>query len=297
MIQKAEQNELDILIVCHTDPVYHLPNRYFVEKAFKKIALVVEINAYENSQTSKFAHIQLPAVPFGQKEGTQTNMDRTITRVESFEPKNGILQDWEVFAKLGQYLGYEKEFGFENTQSVFEEYQQMCKLSYLQHLNIFEADYKKMETEPFVWGIDLYKENKFLTPNQKANLFFVTNLNKSEQPTRKHQFILLTGRTRDQWHTGSKTANIAMLLKYKTLDFVEINQIDADKLNIKDEDKVIISSIRGNIKAIAKISKINPKTIFIPISHLDINYLTDDKLDPISKEPDYNHSAVSIKKY
>ena len=102
MIQSADAGELDVLIICHTDPVYHLPNRHYVEEAFKKIKLVIEINAYEGSQSSKFAHIRLPSVPFGEKEGTQTNMDRTLTRVVPFKSKNNLLQDWEIFAKLGQ---------------------------------------------------------------------------------------------------------------------------------------------------------------------------------------------------
>ncbi len=296
MIEKANINELDILIVCHTDPVYHLPNRNFVETAFSKIGLVVEINAYKNSETSKFTHIQIPAVPFGQKEGTQTNLDRTLTRVEQLESKNGILQDWEIFAILGQYLGFQKEFNFKNTQEVFEEYQRMTKLSYKKHLNIFDANYKELETKPFVWGENLYQKNKFLTPNQKANLFFVTNLNKSEQPTNDYPFILLTGRTRDQWHTGSKTVQVQSLLKFKDLEFVEINKNDAKELNINDGDMIEICSIRGKLKAPVVISQINKKTIFIPISHKGINYLTDDKLDPFSKEPDYNHSAVTIYK-
>ncbi len=294
MIEKAYNNELDVLIVCHTDPIYHLPNRHFVEDAFKNIKLVVEINAYSNSETSSFAHIQLPAVPFGQKEGTQTNLDRTLTRVEQLEAKNNILQDWEIFAKLGQYLGYEKEFGFKNTQEVFEEYKQMTMLSYKQHLNIFEADYKKLEDEPFIWGENLYKYNKFLTPNSKANLFCVENLNKSEQVNHEYPFILLTGRTRDQWHTGSKTAQVQSLLKYKPLEFVEINYEDAKKLNLCEDELVEISSKRGKLKAKVKISDINKNTIFIPISHKEINYLTPALLDPMSKEPDYNHSAVKI---
>jgi len=296
MIEKADKGDLDILIVCHTDPVYHLPNRHFIEDAFKNIELVVEINAYRDSQTSKFSHIQIPAVPFGQKSGTQVNLDRTLTRVEQLEPKNGILQDWEVFAKLGQYLGYKKEFSYKNTQEVFEEYQNMTRLSFGQHLNIFDANYKELENEPFVWGEDIYKDNKFLTPNQKANLFFVQNLNKSEQTTKEYPFMLITGRTRDQWHTGSKTAQISSLLKYKSLEFVEINQTDAKELNLVDDDIVEVSSLRGKLKARVVISDINSKTIFIPITHKEINYLTPSKLDPISKEPDYNHSAVQIKK-
>lgn len=296
MIEKASQGELDILIICHTDPIYHLPNRHFVENSLKKIGLVVEINAYKDSETSKFSHIQIPAVPFGQKEGTQTNMDRTLTRVEQFEAKNGILQDWEIFAKLGQCLGYEKEFNYKNTQDVFKEYQNMTRLSYLQHLNIFEADYKTLETQPFEWGKNLYKNNQFLTINKKANLFFIQNHNLSEQSTKEFPFILLTGRTRDQWHTGSKTTQIQSLLKYKELNFVEINGEDAKELNLTDDDIVEVSSSRGRLQATIVISKINKKTIFIPISHKSINYLTDDRVDPLSKEPDYNHSAVKIEK-
>jgi ferredoxin-nitrate reductase len=296
MIQKADQNELDILIICHTDPVYHLPHRTFVEEAFKKIPLVIEINAYQKSETSKFAHILIPAVPFGQKEGTQTNLDRTLTRVVAFEAKHGLLQDWEVFAQIGKYLGHTKAFDFTSSKEVFEEYQEMTKLSYKGHLDIYKAKYDALAHTPFIWGESLYDENYFLTADKKANLFFIENQNLSEQPSEAYPFILLTGRTRDQWHTGSKTVYSENLLKYKALEFVEINQKDAANLQLNEGEIVKIVSIRGDLKAKVVFADINDKTIFIPISHRDINYLTDDKLDPLSKEPDYNHSAVRIEK-
>ncbi len=296
MIQKADQNELDILIICHTDPVYHLPHRTFVEEAFKKIPLVIEINAYEESETSKFAHILIPAVPFGQKEGTQTNLDRTLTRVIAFETKHGLLQDWEVFAQIGKYLGHEKAFDFKSSKEVFEEYQEMTKLSYKRNLDIYKTNYDALEHTPFIWGEALYDENYFLTADKKANLFFIENQNLSEQPSEAYPFILLTGRTRDQWHTGSKTVYAENLLKYKELEFVEINQEDAVALQLNEGEIVKVVSIRGELKAKVVFADINAKTIFIPISHRNINYLTDDKLDPHSKEPDYNHSAVRIEK-
>jgi ferredoxin-nitrate reductase len=296
MIQKADQNALDVLIICHTDPVYHLPHRRFVEEAFKKIPLVIEINAYQGSETSKFAHILIPAVPFGQKEGTQTNLDRTVTRVVAFEARNGLLQDWEVFAQIGKYLGHEEAFDFNSSKEVFEEYQEMTKLSYKGHLDIYKAKYDDLEHTPFIWGEVLYDRNHFLTPDKKANLFFIENQNLSEQPSEAYPFILLTGRTRDQWHTGSKTVYAENLLKYKSLEFVEINPKDAVDLQLDEGEIVKITSIRGELKAKVVFAEINAKTIFIPISHRDINYLTDDALDPLSKEPDYNHSAVRIEK-
>lgn len=296
MIEKADKNELDILIICHTDPVYHLPHRTFVEEAFRKIPLVIEINAYQGSETSKFAHILIPAVPFGQKEGTQTNLDRTLTRVVAFEDKHGLLQDWEVFAQIGKHLGHEKAFDFQSSKEVFEEYQEMTRLSYKGHLDIYKANYDALEHTPFIWGESLYDKNEFLTPDNKANLLFVENQNLSEQPSPAYPFILLTGRTRDQWHTGSKTLYADKLLKYKALAFVEIHPKDAAALGINEDETVKIVSVRGALKAKVVFADINPKTIFIPISHRDINYLTDNRLDPHSKEPDYNHSAVRIEK-
>jgi len=296
MIEKADQNELDILIICHTDPIYHLPNRHFVEKAFSKIGLVVEINAYKKTHTAKFSHIRIPAVPFGQKEGTQTNLDRTLTRVEAAYDKAGILQDWEIFAKIGQYLGYHDAFNFQNTKEVFCEYQEMTKLSKEQHLDIFHADYEKLKEEPFVWGKSLFKDNRFFTPNHKANLFFVQNLYKSEEPTQEYPFILLTGRIRDQWNSGSKTTQLNILLKHKPLEFLEINQDDAKELQIEDGDMVEIKSSHGAIEAKAILSSINRHTLFIPTSHKEINYLTPSLVDPFSKEPDYNHTAVCLRK-
>jgi len=65
--QMLEAN-LDVLVVCHTDPIYHLPNRNKNEELIKKIPLVIEINAYENSETAQYSHIRLPAAPWGRKK-------------------------------------------------------------------------------------------------------------------------------------------------------------------------------------------------------------------------------------
>jgi len=294
MIEAGARGEIDVLIVCHVDPVYHLPNRNLVERAFANIPLVVEITAYQDSETSHFSHVQIPALPFGQKEGTQTNMDRTLTRIEPIEPKNGLLQDWEIFAKLGEKLGFDYPFSFGSTQSVFEEYQAMCRLSEKGHLDIYRADYKKLMHEPFVWGEGLYEGNHFFTPNGRANLFFVQNQNLSEQTDEQYPFTLITGRIRDQWHSGSKTALVKSLLKHKKLEFVEINAEDAKALRLKSGKKVRIISRRGEITAEVVIAEVPKGVVFVPISHRKLNYLTDDRLDPLSKEPDYNHGAVRI---
>jgi len=285
--------DLDVLIICHTDPVYHLPNRNKVERLIKKIPLVVEINAYRDSETSKFAHIQLPAAPWGEKEGTQTNLDRTITKQEKLTRTSiDCKPDWEIFQLIAQALGHQKAFDFKSPKEIFQEYQEMTKLN--GYMDMSEAKYDTLGSKPFIWG---EKIKHFLTPDKKGNLFFVENKLLSERTSLAYPFILLTGRTRDQWHSGTKTNLPKTLLKYKALDFCEIHPNDAKEMGIKDGEHIKIISKRGELVSTAYVTeRIKEKTIFIPISNRKINYLTNDLLDKESLQPDYNHSAVRIEK-
>ena len=285
--------DLDVLIICHTDPVYHLPNRHKTEELIKKIPLVVEINAYDSSETSKFAHIKLPAAPWGEKEGTQTNLDRTITKQEKLTRTSiDCKSDWEIFQLLAFGLGFEKEFNYKNPKEIFQEYQEMTKLN--DYMDICDAKYDELSEAPFIWGENI---KEFLTPDKRANLHFVENKLLSEKTNLEYPYVLLTGRTRDQWHSGTKTNLPKTLLKYKELEFVEINIDDADEMEVSTDDIVKIISRRGELTTKAIVTKnINRKNIFIPISNRNVNYLTNDLLDKESLEPDYNHSAVKITK-
>jgi anaerobic selenocysteine-containing dehydrogenase len=293
IVDEALKGNIDVLIICHTDPIYHLPNRNKVEEAFKKIPFIVEINAYENSETAPFAHLRLPAAPWGEKEGTQTNMDRSITQQKKLTRTSiDCKYDWEIFKLLAHELGFQKEFAYETVHEIFDEYKEMTKLSQNGHLDI----YTMKEDENFIWGKELFKNNEFLTPNKKANIHFVKNEILSEKTSKAYPFILLTGRTRDQWHTGTKTALVEKLKKHEDLEYVQINPMDAKALDIKEGDMVDIKSLRGEITLEAKISdEVKEKTIFIPVSARKMNYLTSDLIDKESFQPDYNHSAVRIK--
>lgn len=284
---------LEVLIICHTDPIYHLPNRSRTEELMKKIPFVVEINAYEDAESAEFAHIRLPAAPWGEKEGAQTNLDRTITKQEKLTRTSiDCKPDWEIFQLIAQKMGFKEAFNFQNPKEIFEEFAAMTRLNPC--MDIHKADYKTLSEKPFIWGEEI---KDFLTPDKKGNLFFVENKLLSEKSSLEYPFVLLTGRTRDQWHSGTKTKVASTLLKYKTLNFCEIHENDAKDLGISDGDVVRITSKRGSIESYAKVSSdIREKTLFVPITNREINYLTNDLLDRESLEPDYNHSAVKITK-
>ena len=219
-------------------------------------------------------------------------MDRTITKQKKVTRTSiDCKPDWEIFKLLAWELGFKESFNYTNVEEIFEEFKEMTKISKNRHLDIHN-----MKEDTFVWGENLFKDNKFFTSNEKANIHFVKNENLSEKTSKQFPFILLTGRTRDQWHSGTKTALMENLKKYKSLEYIEIHPNDAKTLEIEDGDMVDVKSARGEITLEAKItSDVKEKTVFIPVSVRKINYLTLDLVDKESFEPDYNHCAVSIK--
>ncbi len=174
----------------------------------------------------------------------------------------------------------------------------MTKLSCESHLNIFECDYDELSKKPFRWGEDIIKEKKFFTKDNRANIHFVENKLLSEKRSLEYPFLLITGRTRDQWHSGTKTNLLSKLKKYKPNSYIEINELDAQKLEIKNDDKVKVSTKRGVLVLTALVTKnINKGVVFVPISERKINYLTNDLVDSLSEQPDYNHNATKLEKH
>jgi len=269
--EMVENGNLDFLLVSHTDPIYHLPNRNLVEREFKKIGFVVDINAYNNSETSKFANMILPASPFGEKFGTQTNLDRVVNLQKPTQEKSGeSLQDWEIFAEIGKQLGFKDQFSYSNSESVFEEYKNMTKLS--PDIDIWKTSYTDLEIEPFRWG-DRFKF-------EKANLIFPTFEKDNDEVSKEFPFLLLTGRVANSWHSGTRISSDTA--------FCNISKNDSKKLKVCNGDQIFVISRYGKIKIYVKISdSVKDGTIFIPMHFRDINYLTNSNLDKFSKEPEY----------
>jgi len=283
--EMIKKGNLDFLLIAHTDPVYHLPNRNETENKIKAIDFVVEFNAFMGSESSKFANLVIPVAPWGEKEGTQTNLDRLITLLQPFKEKKAK-QDFEVFCDIAKNMNF-NGFDFESAKEVFNEYKEMTKLS--PDMNIYECKYDELKTKPFRWGENL---DEALTPNKKANLLWVKPQNRSYKTNEKYPFILVTTRLANHWHSMSKTKQVIK----DEVEFVEMNEEDMLSLGIKENEIVKVKSEYGKVKLKVKIANIKKGVVNIPMHFLGVNYLTNGILDPISKEPDYNMTRVRIEK-
>ena len=124
----------------------------------------------------------------------------------------------------------------------------------------------------------------------------------AESPDNNYPFWLNTGRVLEHWHTGSMTRRIPVLHKAVPHSYVELHPEDALTLNIRNGEKVKISSRRGEIVMTASIDERGQPSrgqVFVPFfdESLLINELTLDAFCPISKEPDYKKCAVKVERY
>ncbi|MCL4456523.1 MAG: molybdopterin oxidoreductase family protein [Nitrospirae bacterium] len=123
--------------------------------------------------------------------------------------------------------------------------------------------------------------------------------------TTQYKYGACTGRVVEHWHTGSMTTRVAELNRAVPGAYVELNEILAKKLGIKNGDSVIVESPRGKIELPAKVLDVAKATggprhdyVFVPWfdEYKLINMIMRDAFDPFSFQPDYKMFAVKIYK-
>jgi ferredoxin-nitrate reductase len=314
MFEALESGKMKAIWIICTNPLVSLPDSRRVEKALTKAKFVVVQDISHNADTAKFADLLLPAAGWLEKEGTMTNSERRISYLpKGINAPGEALSDVEILTRFAQKMSF-SGFNFNTTEDVYKEY---CLLTKGTNIDISFLNYNRLKNEgTFQWPVPdyghpgtprLFTDKKFYTPSQKAIFNLPTVIeNTSEQPNDYFPLILTTGRIRDQWHTMTKTGKVSRLMTHTPSPMLEINPIDAFKIGIDNGDIVVVSSKNGEVRVKAKISDaIKVGVVFLPMhwgKQLEndlnrTNNLTNTLVDPISKEPDFKFTIVSVAKY
>jgi ferredoxin-nitrate reductase len=96
----------------------------------------------------------LPAAQWGEKTGTMTNSERTVTLCPQFRHRPGEAKpDWEIFAEIGRRLGYVEQFNFEDSAAVHREFVQLTSNRPCEMTGI---DYTRLQQDgPMQWPCPL----------------------------------------------------------------------------------------------------------------------------------------------
>lgn len=314
MFDALDSGKLKAIWIICTNPVVSLPNSKKVERALEKAKFVVVQEISHNSETTKYADLLLPAAGWAEKDGTMTNSERRISYLPKIIDAPGeALPDAEILWKFAQKMNFQG-FDYENSSEVYDEH---CALTKGTNIDISGLSHKRLiEEGSFQWPVPhdthpgtprLFENREFENADKKAHFNVPQNiLNQSEKITEELPLILTTGRIRDQWHTRTKTGKVNRLTTHIPSPYLEMNKIDAIERDINDGDIVDIYNKRGVVKVKAKLNfNIKKGVVFLPMHWGKVkgndfgraNNLTNNLIDPVSKEPDFKFAAVQVLKH
>lgn len=316
LFEALDIGKVKALWIACTNPMVSIPDTTFAEKALRKAELVMVSEVVEQTDTTNFAHIILPASGWSEKEGTVTNSERSITHLnQALASPGDTLPDWEIVKRfaieLGKSLGtdWRKYFNYEKAEDIFNEHIETTRG---RDMDITGLSYGLLDTKgpqrwPYPEGATndsarLYTDFKFETPDGRANFIDIEYKEVFEPVDTNYPFSLTTGRVRDQWHTMTKTGRVPSLMQHVPMPRLSMNPKDAKTLNLNEGDLVEVTSRYGNIIAPLRLTEdIGEGVLFMPMHWGDmtgkgsrVNNLIASAVDPISKEPEFKHSAVSI---
>ncbi|UCE91151.1 MAG: formate dehydrogenase subunit alpha [Methanobacteriota archaeon] len=292
---KALTGEVKAMIVFGENPMLSDPDIGHVEAAIQKLDFLAVVDIFP-TETAKLADVVLPAACYAEKDGTFTATDRAIRVVRrAVDPPGEARADWQIACELARRLGCQG-FDFKSPAEVLAEIGAVAPL-------YGGIDRDRVDSEVVRWpcpsknhaGTRVLHEGSFKMG--RGAFAVVDHTPPAEEPSDDFPFVLTTGRNLFHFHTGTMTRRSAKLQRESPEPYVEINAEDAERLGIADGASVRVTSRRGAITVVARVTRwIDKGTIFIPFHYAEgaANRLTNNALDPIAQIPEFKVCAASL---
>jgi assimilatory nitrate reductase catalytic subunit len=320
MFDRIHEGKIKAVWIMATNPVVSLPDADKVKEALRNCEFVAVSDVMGNTDTAALAHVLLPALAWGEKDGTVTNSDRTISRQRAFLPPPGEARaDWRVICDVARAMGFEG-FDFISPHEIFREHAQLTAhandgrraLNLGAWTNITAAEYKNWQ--PAAWPMaesrasaqgPMFADGKFLYPDGKARFLALTPRLPEHPTTQDFPLVLNTGRVRDHWHTMTRTGKSARLSAHVAEPYAEVNTVDALRFKVRAGELATLRSRWGSMVVRVRTgSDMPPGMVFAPIhwnrafaSDARVGALTNPVVDPISGEPELKHTPVSMEPF
>lgn len=321
LFEAIERGEIKAIWIMATNPVVSLPNADLVVRALQKCPLVVVSDCASDTDTLQYAHIQLPALGWSEKDGTVTNSERRISRQRALLPAAGEAKpDWWIIKEVAHRMGFGAAFNYDNPADIFREHVALSAFENNSAGKIRDFDLSALSDlsdqqydalQPKQWPLNeqyptgcqrLFSDGQFFTPSQKAQFIKVNYQPAHNQPSMDYPLILNTGRLRDQWHTMTRTALAPRLNQHKPEPFVTINPHDAEQYQLEHGEIALITSQYGDMLARVDINaEQRLGQLFVPMHWTNVfahkgrmGAVVNPVLDPVSKQPESKFTPVKI---
>jgi assimilatory nitrate reductase catalytic subunit len=310
LFRAVGEGRIKALWVMATNPAVSLPDASRVREALATCPFVVVSDCIADTDTSRHAHVKLPALGWGEKDGTVTNSERTISRQRALLPAPGEARpDWWIVTQVARAMGWRDAFAYDRVADVYREHARLSAhrnngkrvFDIGGHAAMTDAQYEAME--PFRWGGVPFADGRFPTPDGKARLVAVEQ-RPLDAALPKWPLTLNTGRYRDHWHTMTRTGLSPRLSQHRREPMAEIHPLDAEEQGIDEGDLVRVITPQGESVFRAAIGESQRRgEIFVPIHWTDrqsnggrTGLLPRALTDPHSGQPGFKATPARIEK-
>jgi assimilatory nitrate reductase catalytic subunit len=314
MFEACATGKIKALWIISTNPAVSLPDSNRVAAAIAAVPFTVVSDIMAHTDTGDLADVLLPATAWGEKSGTVTNSERVISRQRPFLPvPEGARPDWQILCDVAARMGWAKAFSYASPADIFQEYARLSETAAifnrdldLTGLAALDADaYDSMA--PQQWPVPakgtaqrrFFAKGGYYHPDGRARMLPIA------APALSDGLRLNTGRTRDQWHTMTRTGKSPRLGAHLAEPFVEIHPLDARPRGIDTATLVELTSPqgRGVFRALLT-ERVQRGQVFSPMhwtrqnsSASQTNALVAAVTDPVSGQPALKGSYVTAKAF
>jgi assimilatory nitrate reductase catalytic subunit len=311
IVEGAVGGTIRAMWIIATNPLVSFPNQSVLRQALSNLEFLVVQDGYHPTPTTELADLVLPAAIWGEKEGTYTNSERRVSKVNrAVEPVGEARPDFDIFLAIAERLGSKEELfpGWRSPRDAFDEWRRvsrgrLCDYSGISYELLAEQGAVQW---PFPVGAELkpasrlYEDGRFPTADGRARLIAGAWEPFPEQPNPQYPLVLNTGRTVEHWHTRTKTREVPILERLSPASWLEMNPRDAGRLGLRSHDRVDVLSRRGKVSAVElRLTEIiAPGQVFMPFHYCEANAneVTQSAFDPVSREPNYKQCAVRVER-
>jgi formate dehydrogenase major subunit len=140
---------------------------------------------------------------------------------------------------------------------------------------------------------------RFPTSDGRVHLVPAGLVPANEQPDVEFPLVLITGRLREHWHTGSMTRRSAVLDAIEPVPTISINGRELARCGLEAGEMAVLQSRRGELRCRLRRDDGTPDaTVFMPFAFVEAaaNLLTNPALDPFGKIPEFKYCAVRLQR-
>ncbi|MEQ8824387.1 MAG: formate dehydrogenase subunit alpha [Filomicrobium sp.] len=299
IMRAIHNDEITGMYVMGENPAMSDPDAHHARGALAKLKHLVVQDIFV-TETAWHADVILPASAHAEKWGTFTNTNRQVQLARPVVPPPGdARQDWELIQELAQRVGL--DWSYKDVGEIFTEMAAvMPSLDNITWERLLDEDSVTYPCDdPEKPGNEIIFSNSFPTRSGRAKIVPAELLPPDELPDADYPMVLTTGRLLEHWHTGSMTRRAGNLDALEPEAIAGLNPRDMKRLGLEPGAFVDVTTRRGTIRIKSRVDRdVAEGMVFIPFCFAEAaaNMLTNPKLDPLGKIPEFKFCAARVEK-